>query len=76
MEYFSKFVFWHWWIMGILLLGIEIVAPVEFFLWLGISAGVTGGIVLIAPDIGWQWQLVLFGMLSVASVGGWRLYQK
>lgn len=76
MEFFEKLVFWHWWILGAVLLGIEIVAPAEFFLWLGISAGVTGGIVLIAPDFGWQWQLVLFGMLSVASIGGWRLYQK
>ena len=70
MEILDKIVFWHWWILGVLLLGVEMLAPGEFFLWLGISAGVTGGILLIAPDIGWQWQFVLFGVLSVVSIGG------
>lgn len=76
MEFFDKIVFWHWWIAGVLLLGIEIMLPAQVFLWLGISAGVTGGIVLIGPGIGWQWQLVLFGVFSVGSIVGWRLYQK
>lgn len=76
MEFFDKIVFWHWWILGVLLLGIEIMLPAQVFLWMGISAGVTGGIILIGPGIGWQWQIVLFGVFSVVSIVGWRLYQK
>lgn len=76
MELFGKIVFWHWWIVGILLLGIELMLPAQFFLWLGISAGLTGGILLVAPNIGWQWQMVFFGVLSIASIVGWRQYQK
>ena len=76
MELFGKIVFWHWWIVGVVLLGVEIMMPAQVFLWLGISAGLTGGILLIAPDIGWQWQLVFFGALSIVSIVGWRLYQK
>lgn len=76
MEYFGQFVFWHWWIIGLLLLGIELLAPGEFFMWMGISAVVTGGVVLVGPEMGWQFQVVIFGILSVASITGWRLYQK
>jgi len=76
MEILDKIVFWHWWIAGVLLLGTEILLPGEFFLWMGISAGVTGGVLLVAPDIGWQWQLVTFAVLSMVSIAGWRLYQR
>jgi membrane protein implicated in regulation of membrane protease activity len=75
MELFGKLLFWHWWILGVLLLGLEILVPGQFFLWMGISAGLVGGIILVGPNLGWEIQLVLFGVLSVLSIGGWRLYQ-
>lgn len=75
MELFGKLLFWHWWILGVLLLGVEILVPGQFFLWMGISAGLVGGVILVGPDLSWEIQLVLFGVLSVLSIGGWRLYQ-
>ena len=68
--------FWHWMILGLALAVIEVLAPGTFFLWLGIAAGVTGLVLLVLPDMGWQIQLLLFGVLSIAIVAGWRLYQK
>ncbi len=67
--------FWHWLIFGLLLAVIEILAPGTFFLWLGIAAGVTGLTLLALPATPWQIQLVIFAVLSVASVAGWRFYQ-
>lgn len=74
-ELIGKLLFWHWWIAGLILLGVELLVPGEFFLWMGISAGLVGGVLLIAPDLGWEFQLVLFGMFSVVSIVGWRFYQ-
>jgi membrane protein implicated in regulation of membrane protease activity len=68
--------FWHWMILGLGLAVIEVLAPGTFFLWLGIAAGATGLVLLVLPDTGWQIQLLVFGVLSVAIVAGWRLYQK
>jgi hypothetical protein len=68
--------FWAWWILAVLLAAVEILAPGVFFIWLGAAAAVTGIIMLAAPDVEWQWQLVIFAVLSVIAIAGWRIYQK
>jgi hypothetical protein len=68
--------FWHWMILGLALAVVEVMAPGTFFLWLGIAAGLTGLLVLVIPDIGWQIQLIAFGVLSIAIVVAWRTYQR
>ena len=37
-------------------------------MWLGFAAGVTGLVVLVAPDIVWEIQILMFAILSVVSV--------
>jgi membrane protein implicated in regulation of membrane protease activity len=64
--------FWHWWVLAAILLAIEMFAPTTLFLWTGISAGVIGVALLFAPDIGWQYQVLAFAVLSVAAVVVWR----
>jgi membrane protein implicated in regulation of membrane protease activity len=68
--------YWHWWIGAVALLVLELFAPGAFFLWLGISAAVVGLLVYLFADIGWQYQLLLFSILSVASIVTWRIYFK
>lgn len=67
--------FWQWWILAGLCLMIEALAPGFVFLWLGISAGITGLLTLIVPGLGWQWQTVAFAVLSLASVAGWLTWR-
>lgn len=71
----SQFTHWHWWILALLLLVLEVLVPGTFFLWMGISALVTGLLVLILP-LGWELQFLLFALLSVVSVGLGRAYLK
>ncbi|MEX0809155.1 MAG: NfeD family protein [Dongiaceae bacterium] len=66
--FFESLAFWHWFVLGVALAGIEILVPGSFLLWLGIAAGVVGIVVLMFPSIGWEWQMVLFALLSVVSV--------
>ena len=75
-EFLSRAEFWHWWVLALILLALEVAAPGTFFLWLAIAAGVLGVIVLILPDLYWQVQVLLFAVLGVAAVGAWRLYAK
>ena len=75
-EFLSRAEFWHWWVLALILLALEVAAPGTFFLWLAIAAGVVGVIVLILPDLYWQVQVLLFAVLGVAAVGAWRLYAK
>lgn len=66
--------FWHWWILGVALVVVEILLPSFFALWLAIAAGLTGLILLLFPGLGWEWQILLFAVFSVISIVAWRRY--
>ncbi len=68
--------YWHWWILAGILLLIEMLAPSFFFLWLAIAAAVTGLVMLGVPELGWQYQLMIFSGLSVVSIALFRRYQR
>ncbi len=65
---------WTWWILGLALLAVEVMAPGFFFLWFGIAAILIGVSALL---IAWPWQMQIagFGILSVISaVIGHKLF--
>lgn len=68
--------FWHWWILGLALIILETVLPGTFFLWMGVSALVLGVVLWLVPALGWEWQLLLFAVVSLASIVAWRLWQR
>lgn len=59
---------WHWLVFAMLLVTIEIIAPVTWFLWVAVAALVMAPILLLAGPLEWTTQLVLFGILSVLSL--------
>jgi len=65
---------WHWWILAVTLVILEVFAPGAFFLWLGIAAGVVGGLVYLMPHISWEYQILIFSVLSVVSIVVWRKF--
>jgi len=75
-EFLAALEFWHWWIAAALLIILEILAPGAFFLWMGISAGAVGLLLLVIPTISWELQLFTFTILSIISVIAWRVYLK
>ena len=76
MDLLANIEFWHWWVAAIGLIIVEALAPGAIFLWLGVSAGVVGAILLAAPELSWEYQVLIFAVLSVGSVIGWRAYHK
>jgi len=67
-EFLQDLEFWHWLVLGVALTIIEVFAPGAFFLWLGISAAIVGGVLWVVPGMSWELQLLFFAILSVASV--------
>ncbi len=67
--------FWHWWIAAIVLIVVEVFAPGTVALWMAISAAAVGVLLLAIPDVTWQIQILVFAVLSVVTVIGWRTYQ-
>lgn len=63
--------YWGWWVLGFLLLIVEILTPGAFFLWIGLAAFVTGVAAWLAPQLSWTVEIVIFALLSLAAVGLW-----
>ena len=75
-ELLGQIEFWHWWVAAAVFLIIEIVAPGIAFLWLAVSAGITGLVLLLFPQMAWQIQFTIWGILSVGTVGASRFILK
>lgn len=54
-----------WWLLALLLIAAELVAPGYFLLWIGLAAAVMGLLMLMFPDLGFIAQASVFGVLSV-----------
>lgn len=72
-EYFSSFGGWSWLILAVLLFVLETVVPGVHFLWFGLAAVITAGVVFLI-DPAWQWQVLVFGLLSLVTVFGVRRF--
>ncbi|AFJ01804.1 Putative activity regulator of membrane protease YbbK [Methylophaga frappieri] len=66
--------FWHWWILAVILITAEILLPGFMAIWLAIAAFLTGLVMLLLPQLTWEWQLLVFAVWSVLSIVGWRYY--
>jgi len=76
MELFTELNSWHWGIAAVILIVLEILAPGAFMVWLGVAAIVVSILLAIFPAMTWETQFLIFAVLSVASIYGWRLYTK
>jgi inner membrane protein len=66
--------YWDWFILAAVLLVLEIIAPGTFMLWLGLSAFLVG-LISLAIDWSWQFQLVAFAAFAafaIAAIPLWR----
>ncbi len=68
MPWFEQATAWHWWILGVVFIILEIFSPAAFFLWLGIAAGLVGFVLLGIPDLSWEYQLLAFAIFSMVSI--------
>ena len=59
---------WSWLVLGLLLLGMELLMTFMFFLWLGVSALVTALVLFLYPEMDWKVQFLLFSVLSMVSL--------
>jgi membrane protein implicated in regulation of membrane protease activity len=56
-----------WWVLALVLIAAEMIAPGYFMLWIGIAAGVMGIVTFLAPAMSPLAQTIVFALLAVAS---------
>lgn len=67
-ELLSQLTAWHWLILGVVLLGLELMTGSTYILWPAVSALAVGLLLFIAPAMGWEMQMMLFFLLSIATL--------
>jgi len=67
MEFLASITHWHWLILGVALIGIEVFAPSTLLLWPGVAAIVVGLLSALIPGLNIYVELVLFGVLAISS---------
>ena len=60
--------YWHWIVLGVVFITLEVFAPGAFFLGMGVSAVLVGGCLFAIPAMDWELQVFLFAVLSVVSI--------
>jgi membrane protein implicated in regulation of membrane protease activity len=68
--------FWYWWVFAVIFLVVEMLIPAFFFLWMSVSALVTGIIVWLIPGVSTDIQILIFSLLSIVAIVVWRVYGK
>jgi len=78
MGFFDNFALthWSWFVIALVLLGLEMAAPGVVFLWMAIAAAIVGGTVLFLPNLEWESQFIIFSVLSIISVFSGRYFLK
>jgi membrane protein implicated in regulation of membrane protease activity len=74
MSWLSHLDYWHWFILTVVLMILEVFSPGAFLLWMGLSAAITGLALLLYPELTWQFQLIFFAVFSVATIVLVRLF--
>lgn len=76
MELLNEVTFWHWMILGVVLIIAEALVPGAVLLWMGVAAIATGLVELLLPNLGWQIQCLVFALFSIVSVYFGRAWMK
>jgi inner membrane protein len=58
---------WMWLVLGLALVGFEIMAPGLFLFWLGLAAAITGLVALLF-SLTWQAEFLIFAIAALASI--------
>ncbi len=76
MEWINDIIYWHWLILAVALIILEILMPGAYFLWMGISAAAVGGAMFIFPEMPLLTQILIFAVLSVITVMIYKTHKK
>lgn len=67
MDFLASLGAWNWFIVAVILFVLETVVPGVHFIWFGVAAAIVG-ILGVAVDIAWEWQLIAFAIGSCITV--------
>lgn len=70
-----ELVWWHWLVLGMVLIGIEMLTPTFFLLWFGLGALLVGALVALF-SLGFAAQVLGWAVASLVMTGVWLRFFK
>ena len=62
---------WHWIVLGIVLMLLELAVPAFFLIWFGLGAVIVGLLILVFPDLSMAYQVIAWTGSSMVLVWLW-----
>lgn len=66
-----QFLWWHWVVLGIVLMLLELAVPAFFLIWFGAAAVILGGVLLVLPSLSLAWQIAAWIVCSLVFIWLW-----
>lgn len=70
-----ELVWWHWLVLGMVLIGIEMLTPTFFLMWFGLGALLMGGLGAVL-SLSFAAQILGWAVASLTMAGVWLKYFK
>lgn len=68
-----EWLWWHWVVLGLGLIALEMLVPAFYLMWLGLGALLTGMVAALLP-LGFAGQWVVWSLSSALMVGIWMKF--
>jgi membrane protein implicated in regulation of membrane protease activity len=66
-----QILWWHWVVLGIVLMLLELAVPSFFLVWFGLGALIVGGLAVFFPSIPFAFQILMWTASSLLFVWLW-----
>ena len=66
-----QFLWWHWIVLGIVIVLLELAVPAFFLVWFGLGALIVGIVLLAAPGLSFAWQVLIWIVCSLVFIWLW-----
>lgn len=66
-----QILWWHWVVLGIVLMLLELAVPSFFLVWFGLGALIVGGLLVVSPSIPFAFQVLGWTASSLLFVWLW-----
>ncbi len=66
-----QFLWWHWVVLGIVVVLLELAVPAFFLVWFGLGALIVGIVLLAVPALSFAWQILIWIVCSLAFIWLW-----
>jgi inner membrane protein len=75
-DFLAQLTWWHWIVGALALAAAETFMPGAVAVWFAISAAIIGLLMVVWPELPWQWQWVLWAALGIVAMVGYRRYRR